>query len=441
MSRITSNQMRRSLLLLLLTLTVACDRHVARSDGPIELAAPGRTNANVTLSADGDLVAAAWAATGAAGTDVYAAFSTDGGRTFGPSRRVNDIDGDVTANGEQPPRIVIRGTAVDVLWVSKRAGVAAIRAATSADGGSTFRPARTITPAGLTGARGWESAAIGEDGTLHAVWLDGRNAAPHASGASSAPHTAGAHAMHHGDMRQDIYHAMWRPSIASAGADGTPVETPVASNVCFCCKTAIATWGRDVFIAWRHLFPGGVRDIAVARSGDGGRTFASPVRASEDNWQIDACPDDGPAIALDDEGALHLAWPTMVKDGGTPRMAIFEATSRDGGVTFSPRRRVDAATTSASHPRIAAGPGARTAIVWDELGGGARRVMIRMSEGVATAISDGRMAMYPAVAATRAGFVVAWTDQSADRAVVRALRLGELDGPADLQAAKRGKPD
>ena len=429
-------------LLILLILTAACDRHIVRKDGPIELAAAGRANANVTLSADGDRVAAAWAATGADGTDVYAAFSSDGGRSFGAPRRVNDQDGDVTANGEQPPRIVISGTTVDVLWVSKRGGTGTIRAAASADGGSTFGPARTITPAGLAGARGWESAAVGEDGTLHAVWLDGRNATPHhPAGASSAPHAAGGQAMHHGDSRQDIYHAMWRPAAASAATDETPLETPVASNVCFCCKTAIATRGRDVYVAWRHLFPGGVRDIALARSTDGGGRFGSPVRVSEDNWQIDACPDDGPAIALDDAGRLDVAWPTMVSDGGTPRMAIFDATSRDGGVTFSPRRRVDGATAPAAHPRIAAGRAGRTAIVWDELSGGVRRVMIRESDGAPTVISAGRIATYPAVAATREGFVVAWTDQSADRAVVRVLRHTKLDRPTGLQAAARVKPD
>jgi hypothetical protein len=409
-------------LLIVLTLAAGCARGTVRRDGPIELAVPGRANANVTLSADGDRVAAAWAATGASGTDVYAALSADGGRSFGAPVRVNDAEGEVTSNGEQPPRIVIKGTAVDVLWVSKRGGVATIRAAASADGGVTFGPARTITPAGLTGPRGWESAAIADDGTLHAVWLDGRNAAPHAAHASSAPHSAGGHTMHHGDSRQDIYHAMWRAGIGS-GANAPVEETAVAANVCFCCKTAIVSRGHDVYVAWRHLFPGGVRDIAVARSADGGRTFSASVRVSEDNWQIDACPDDGPAMALDADGALDVVWPTLAIDGRTRRMAIFEATSRDGGATFSPRVRVDAATASPAHPRIAAGNGPRGAIVWDELAEGARRVMFRSEGGRATEISAGRIATYPALAAAGDGFVVAWTDQSNDRSVVHALRV------------------
>src|SRR5260221_14298741 len=77
------------------------------------------------------------------------------------------------------------------------------------------------------------------------------------------------------------------------------------------------------FRRW-HVFPGGVRDIALARSADGGRTFQDPVRVSEDNWKIDACPDDGPAMTIDRRGVLHITWPTLVRDPDAQRMAIFE---------------------------------------------------------------------------------------------------------------------
>jgi hypothetical protein len=214
-------------------------------------------------------------------------------------------------------------------------------------------------------------------------------------------------------MRQDIYHAMWKGTEAA-------VETPIASNVCFCCKTAVVSRGSDVFVAWRHLFPGGVRDIAMARSADGGRTFQAPVRVSDDNWMIDACPDDGPAMTIDEAGVLRVTWPTLVTNQEGPRMAIFEATSRDGGVTFSPRTPVNAGPGAAAHPRIATGAG-RTAIVWDELAQGSRRVLFRPSgSGTPAILSAGRIASYPAIAAVGDGFVVAWTDQSNGESVIHA---------------------
>jgi hypothetical protein len=397
-------------LLVLFSLLAGCDFAGGVVDEAISLAVPGLDNAHVTLASDDARIAAAWAASGTNGTDIYAAVSTDGARTFGAPVRVNDIEGDASVNGEQPPRVLIDGTAVDVLWVSKRDGVSGIRAAASSDGGRTFAAARSISPAGLTGARGWESAALGADGAVHAVWLDGRNAAP-------MDHSKAAAGKHqHGAMRQDIYHAMWK------GGDA-PVETLVAANVCFCCKTAVAARGADVYVAWRHLFPGGVRDIAIAHSTDGGRTFLDPVRVSQDNWKIDACPDDGPAMAIDAQGAVRLAWPTLVTDPDGPRMAIFESTSRDRGVTFSPRVRVDGAAGGPAHPRIAAGGGA-AAIVWDELAQGTRRVMFR-SAGAPSgrAVGTGRIASYPAIAAVSGGFLVAWTDQSGEQSTIRAQLL------------------
>ncbi len=217
-------------------------------------------------------------------------------------------------------------------------------------------------------------------------------------------------------MRQDLYHAMW------TGAEA-PIETSVAANVCFCCKTAVVTRGADVFVAWRHIFPGGVRDIAVARSSDGGRTFQDPVRVSADNWKIDACPDDGPAMTVEGDGTLHVAWPTLVRDPDASRMAILESTSRDGGVTFSPRARVDAANSGPAHPRLATTAAGRSAVVWDELSQGARRVLFRPAGGAAAALSTGGIASYPAIAAVGDGFLVAWTDQAEGASVIRALRV------------------
>lgn len=387
------------------------------------LGVDGRSNSHVTLAADGVRVAAAWLASTEAGADVFVAMSENGGERFFVPVRVNDVAGDAAGNGEQPPRVALKDRVVTVVWVSKRTGVSGIRAAQSTDGGRTFSPARTISPEGVTGARGWESVAVSDDGVVHAAWLDGRNASsppqpadPASAKHASAPHAADHSAHQHGAMRQDIVHAMWHDN-------GPIVESPVAENVCFCCKTGVAIKGSDVFVVWRHLFPGGVRDIAIGRSADGGRTFGPPVRVSADNWRIDACPDDGPSLAIDADGAVRVAWPTLLQDGGQPHMAIFEATSRDGGATFSPRGRVDASAAGASHPRLAVSQGKR-AIVWDEPAAEGRRVMLRGADDRVQALAEGGSASYPAIAAAPGAFVVAWSEQASGRSLVRVIRSG-----------------
>src|SRR5262252_4231992 len=91
----------------------------------VTLTVPGRTSATPTVAADGSLVVVTWSAALPAGTtDIFAAVSRDGARTFGAPVRVNDVAGDARVNGEQPPRLVLRpraggDPAITVLWTTK----------------------------------------------------------------------------------------------------------------------------------------------------------------------------------------------------------------------------------------------------------------------------------------------------------------------------------
>jgi hypothetical protein len=160
-----------------------------------------------------------------------------------------------------------------------------------------------------------------------------------------------------------------------------------------------------------------MRDIAFARSTDGGAHFSPPLRVSEDKWELNGCPEDGPAIGIDPTGTIHIAWATLVTDG-EPQKAIFHATSRDGKA-FSPRTRVPTAgITNPGHPQLALeSDGA--AIFWDETVDGVRRVsMSRVSRKGGfqppLVISGNESALGPVTARTAAGdLLVAWTSRPA----------------------------
>jgi len=381
----------------------------APAEAPHRLSVAGAASSGASVAASGREVVVSWAVRAEGATDIYAAISHDDGASFGPATRVNDLPGDARTSGEQPPRVSV-GKAVDVVWVSRAGTGPRIRAARARPQTVTFAPAATVHADGLPGARGWASVATDGEGSAHVVWLDGR-----AADRAAAPHA----------LRQDILHATVRP-------DGRRDEVTVATDVCFCCKTAVATApGGTVYVAWRHIYPTNLRDIAVARSTDGGRTFSSPVRVSEDGWQIAGCPDDGPALAVDEAGVLHIAWPTMVTEPGAVK-GIFYSHSTDGGRTFAPRQRVDAEGRGAAHPQIAAG-GGRVAIVWDEAGTSRRTCLREVSPdpkrpagipvfGPVTVLSAGP-AVYPAVAATPSALVVAWTETTATGSEIRVRRL------------------
>ncbi len=387
------------------------------------LGVPGASNAAPSLAVLDRTVVAVWPAALEGGSvNVYAATSTDGGATFSGPRRVNDLEGDASVNSEQPPRAVISGSAgartITVMWSKRNEGPArtrrdVVRVARSNDGGRTFSSARDIHEAALSGARGWESLATGRAGGVHAVWLDGRDAER-----KMAEATTHSGAAHKGQPPQDVYHGILTP-------DGRRVETVIATGVCFCCKTAVAVDARGgVYAAWRHIFPGSMRDIAFAKSADGGRHFDPLVRVSEDNWELNGCPEDGPTIAVDRTGTIHIAWATLI-DEGEPQKAVFYATSRDGKA-FSPRARVPTAGITPGHPQLTLTSDGGAAIVWDETVGGLRRVSLsRVSPdrtiGPAQVLSGRESVSHPVIVRSGADLVVAWA--SRDEPVIRLQRL------------------
>ncbi|MBW8865756.1 MAG: exo-alpha-sialidase [Acidobacteria bacterium] len=386
----------------------------------VTLAIPGRSNATPSIAAEGNTVVVAWSATlpngGAA--DVFAAVSRDGGRTFAAPARVNDVDGDARVNGEQPPRVALRDAAITVVWTTKGANGTRLVQASSADGGRTFTKAQPVPGADAAGNRGWENIAAakgaGASGRTLAVWLDHRELA-HEGGQVAVTHhdhtkTAGAGA----DSKPDGVAMAQKSKLYIASLDGAVAPHAITGGVCYCCKTAIAI-GADgsVYTAWRHVYPGNVRDIACSLSRDGGRTFAPPVRVSEDKWVLEGCPDDGPAMALSGDGRIHVVWPTLVNDGGEDTIALFYSVSRDGK-SFAPRQRIPAEGMP-HHPQITIGSDGTPTLAWDESASGTRRGAIARvstdSAGVPrfARVVLGERAVYPVIAATADAAVVAWT--------------------------------
>ncbi len=274
-----------------------------RSGTAIEIGVTGRANANASIASSGSFVGVVWAARTKDGvTDVYVATSRDGGRAFGAPVRVNQVPGDASVSGEQPPRIVLsaRGStnpAIVVLWTAKSASGTRLVSARSTDGGKSFGPAESVPGSDASGNRGWESAAVTPNGDVVAVWLDHREVPARTAGATTGAHQHGATSprpaadgVARAQLSQIFFARLNDPASARA----------IAPGVCYCCKTSVATGANGTVVAaWRHVYPGNTRDIALAKSSDGGRTFASPVRVSEDNWVLDGCPENGPAVAID----------------------------------------------------------------------------------------------------------------------------------------------
>lgn len=399
--------------------------------GHATLAVAGRSNATVSLASGGGLVVAAWSAATPAGvTDVYSAVSADGGLSFSAPLRVNTVPGDARVNGEQPPRITIatRPNALPVMtlvWTSKDTQGTTILSAQSEDGGRTFGRSTLVPGASAPGNRGWENAAADLDGRTRVVWLDHREMVARENRGASHQHAG-----HDATSTTVDGVAMAQKSklyLATVGSSA-PART-IAAGVCYCCKTAIAS-GLDgaLYLAWRHVYPGNLRDIAFTMSRDGGRSFSAPLRVSEDRWQIDGCPDDGPAMSIDGAKRIHLVWPSLVSDGpgGQPSIGVFY-TQSSNGQTFSSRLRLKTEGL-AHHPQVIAN-GSRLFVAWDELKDGRRRIVVaeRSIDGNASAftrtvVAEGVGLLYPALTPSGTGALVAWTAGS-DRSTIQLARV------------------
>ena len=118
-----------------------------------------------------------------------------------------------------------------------------------------------------------------------------------------------------------------------------------------CCRPKVAPgMGGAVYVTWRKVFQGNIRDMVVSASKDAGETFAPPVRIAEDNWKINGCPESG-ATALVVGRRLYVAWMTEA----TPQQAgVKLAWSDDGAKSFAPPVLVSKGLLDANHPVLSA---------------------------------------------------------------------------------------
>ena len=112
------------------------------------------------------------------------------------------------------------------------------------------------------------------------------------------------------------------------------VDESIDDMVCDCCQPDIAFPGDEPILIYRDRTPDEVRDIVVRRMVDG--EWQSLQALPADNWTIEACPINGPAIAADGNDVV-AAWFSAPDDEPMVRFAR----SSDGGATFGDAVDVD----------------------------------------------------------------------------------------------------
>jgi hypothetical protein len=304
-----------------------------------------------------------------AGGQVSVASSKDEGHSFSAPVLVTSGPLDLDWGPDSRPKIVIDrngGIALAFSIFKDKAFNGQVLYTRSADGGQSFAALRPITPGNES--QRFEALALDADGSLFAAWLDKRNRVP---------------AQQNGQKYEGA--GLFFASSSDGGATYSESRL-VQDNICECCRLGVAFAGpRHPVIVFRNIFEDSMRDHAVV-------TFTDPAtpgevhRVSQDDWQIAACPHQGPSLAISTAGTYHVTWST----NGKVRKGLFYGHSRDGGRTFSNPLPIGQPDRNPSRPYIIAGP-QDTALVWKEFDGEKTSVKLMTSQDDGESWSEPKM--------------------------------------------------
>jgi len=173
-----------------------------------------------------------------------------------------------------------------------------------------------------------------EEKGVHAIWLDGRNM----SGASDHGHTGHQESVNTKPFSLDSIQGMGLryAFIDNNGQINQRQELDVLT--CDCCQTTSVLTAQGLLIAYRDRVikdaRNEIRDIQVLRQTD--NAWQAVKNIPIDNWNIQACPVNGPVLIADAE-KVALAWFTAADN--VPKVQV--AFSADAGASFGPAHVVE----------------------------------------------------------------------------------------------------
>jgi hypothetical protein len=219
-----------------------------------------------------------------AGNDVFAAVSQDGGQSFGKPTLVGNA-GVISLGRHRGPRVAISGGAIVIAAIAGQAGKGQdgeLYVWRSLDGGKRWGKATQVSDAPGAAREGLHALAAGPKGLVFATWLDLRNKGTRLM--ATVSRDAG---------------ATWSANF--------PVYESPDGHICECCHPSAAI-GSDgaIHVLFRNWL-GGSRDMWLATSRDGGKSFAAK-KVGEGAWALNACPMDGGGLGVKANGQIVTSW-------------------------------------------------------------------------------------------------------------------------------------
>ena len=258
----------------------------------------------------------------------------------------------------------------------------------SRDEGKTWAKAFSPHHDGTKTQHGFVSLLELADGGLGMVWLDGRDQEQNTTdplGGSMALYFAS-------------FDSSWKQT----------AETVVNARVCECCQTAAVVTADGVLTAFRDRTAEEIRDVKVSRL-EGGK-WSPELSLHDDNWKIEACPINGPALSARGR-QVAAAWFAAPNDNGR----AFVAFSQDAGKTWGNPIRLDDEASLGRVDIEMLDDGSAIAS-WVEFANGRSQFKVRRvtASGQRSAAADvpgaGRVSGYPRMTRSGDELILAWTE-------------------------------
>ncbi|MDQ7091690.1 MAG: sialidase family protein [Methylococcales bacterium] len=286
---------------------------------------------------------------------IYVDYSDDKGKNYSTPIKINPKPQKMSAWPENPPAIAISQSGrIHVLYYADEQQKTTNFYSYSDNKGKSFSPPVLVSDQADTALHYMAKMLLDTDDNLYLFWHDSRHTPPnHQSGKGTL---ALYYSKNHASKKQPFKNQF------------------ISHGICSCCRmaTALSSTGLPVIFT-RMIFNQGVRDHGLFKINKKGQ-WSKPQRITKDNWQIEACPEHGPALAIDRKNRNHLAWFSL----GETRQGIFYAYSDDEGKTLSNILPLGDKNKLASHPHVMA-IDQHVALVWTQFDGNQTSVLLKTS--------------------------------------------------------------
>jgi len=303
--------------------------------------------------------------------DIYFKNSSSGAATWQSFQRLTENSLD-----SRNPKIAVSGTIVCVVWEDHAQGHEGIYFRRSLNGGATWQNARRIAKSQVFAG----SPAIAVRGSnIYVAWSD---------------------------TDPDSYEIYFRKSV-DGGATWQSAQL-LTDNSGFSESPALAAGGSNVYLVWKDNTEGGQEKIYFRKSSDGGATWKSAQRFTENSGTSLH-----PTVAAGGS-SVYAAWHHY----GLKNPEIYFARSSDRGATWQSIQRLTTNSGWSGAPVLAVSA-ANVYITWFDGTPGMPEIYFRQSsDGGATWQSAQRLttnpglSQFPAIAADGSNVYVVWQDNT-----------------------------